>query len=75
MSQHLARLVLEIIELLAGLDVLDGLAVLLDDAEHGFDVVFGQRLGHVRAAGVLIARERAHDARRFRPIARRRGRS
>ena len=36
--------------------------MLLDDAEHGFDVVRRQRLGHMRATGIAIALEGAHDS-------------
>ena len=39
--------------------------MLLDDAEHGLDVVLGQRLGHMRATGVAIALEGAHDGGEF----------
>ncbi len=34
----------QVIEFLAGLNCFDGVAVLLDDAEHGLDVVLLERL-------------------------------
>src|SRR5208282_898706 len=55
----MARLVLQIIEFPAGLDLFNGVAVQLDDAQHGFDVVLLARLGHMRTTGVAVAGERA----------------
>ena len=54
-----AGLGLEIIKFLAGLDVFHGVAVQLDDAEHGFDVVLGHGLGDAGATGVAVAGEGA----------------
>ena len=53
----MAGLFLQVMEFLARLNGLDGLAMLLDDAEHGLDVILGQRLGDVRAAGIAVALE------------------
>ena len=58
----MARLLLQIIKFLAGLDFLDGVAVRLDDVQHGFDVVLLARFGHVRTTGIAVAGECA-DAR------------
>ena len=58
----MARLFLQIIEFLAGLDGFDGVAVQLDDVQHGLDVVLLARLRHMRTTGFAVAGERA-DAR------------
>ena len=63
-----ARLVLQIIEFLARLDLFDGVAMLLNDAEHGFDVVLRQRIGHVRATRVAVTRKRADVRGNFRAL-------
>ena len=51
---------LQIVEVGAGLDLFHGVAVELDDAEHGFDVVFLDRLVDAGAARVAVAFEGAH---------------
>ena len=53
-----ARLVLEIIEFRARLNVFHGLAVQLDDAEHGLDVVLRDGLVDAGAARVAVAGKR-----------------
>ena len=35
--------------------------MLLNNVEHGFNVILRQRLGHMRATGVAVALEGAHD--------------
>jgi len=61
----LARFFLEIIKLPARLDFFDRVAMLLDDREHGVHIVRCQRRRHVRAAGVVITLERAHNGGNF----------
>ena len=70
-----AGLLFEVGKFVARMDVFHGVAMQLDDAESGRNVVRGQGLGDVRAMGVAIALERLHDVRRSPPIAHRRGRS
>ena len=59
---------LQISEIFAWLDLLDGVAVQLHDAAHRLDIVLGQRLGHAGAAGVAVAGEGALHAGQFRRL-------
>ena len=50
--------VLQVAKLVAGLNLLDRIAVQLHHAAHRLHIVLGQRLGHVDAAGILVSGKR-----------------